>query len=306
MLATRSIALLSLALATGASAHAASFSFAGHTFNQNNTPDQFALIASGSSLGGASFNAQPNRITRSVGFVALSGNANSGIVGQAGFDPSLSLGRQGFAQAGLTQSDGSNSIYASAINLPGGTENGTRRGGFGVSWTGGRSLLVGSGADIVVYESGSAGSPEALMVRARNASTGAWSDWHYNQASGFESYVDASTGGAFAFAFDFSAMGLSLGDLVSEIQVANMLSTDRIDGADGSAGTVRFDGVGNVAGFFNANNIFTAFGSSAYDADPLYIGVLGQVVGGQIIPLPTAGFMGLAGMAGLAARRRRH
>lgn len=306
-------AAVSLALCAGV-ASAASYSFAGFTFDQDRATDTLGLLGDGVNLGGAQFSVNnANRITRSVGFVAISGDANSGIVGQAGFDASRSLGRQGFAQQGLTQSDGSNSIYASAINLPrsndGSNGSNGQRHGLEMAWSN-RALANGAGADFLVYESASnAPGQEAFMIRARNADTGEWSRWYFRDADGFELFTDGPgqtpVEGAHAFAFDMSDLGFADGDLVDSIQLANLRQADRIEGADSTAGFVNFDGTGLMAQFLNGASL-TTYGSGSFDPDPLYAVALGDLVTlGQVIPLPTGGAMALAGLTILGARRRR-
>jgi hypothetical protein len=300
-----------IALASGA-ASAATYSFAGFSFDQDRATDTLGLLGNGDTLGGAAFSAgTASRITRSVGFVAISGNANSGIVGQAGFDPARSLGRQGYAQHSITQDGGApngtnNSLYASAINLPNNNDGGSRRHGLEMSWSGNRALANGAGADFLVYESASsAGGFEAFMIRGRDANTGAWSNWYYQAADGFELYTGTTSEGAHSYGFDMSDLGFAAGALVDAVQLANMRTSDRIAGADGTAGFVSFDGTGVSALWVNGQTT-GAYGGSAYDPDPLYAVALGDLVAvGNVIPLPTGGAMGLAGMLVLGARRRR-
>jgi hypothetical protein len=306
-----------IALASGA-ASAATYSFAGFSFDQDRATDTLGLLGNGDTLGGAAFSSgTATRITRSVGFVAVSGDANSGIVGQAGFDPSRSLGRQAYAQQSLTQDGGApngtnNSLYASGINLPNGNDgsgSGAKRHGIEMSWSN-RVLKNGAGADFLVYESASnATANEAMMVRARSADTGLWSDWYYQDADGFELYTDGPgqtpVEGAHAYAYDMSSLGFADGDLIDAVQLANLTDFDRISGGDATAGFVNFAGVGDLAAFDNGTGA-TVYGSGAYDPDPLYAVALGDLVAvGNVIPLPTGGAMGLAGMLVLGARRRR-
>jgi hypothetical protein len=301
-------AATTLALSAGG-ALAGTYSFAGFSFDQDRATDTLGLLGNSETLGGAAFSSNfATRITRSVGFVAISGNANSGIVGQPGFDPSRSLGRQGFAQQGLTQSDGSNSIYASAINLPNnndGSGSAARRHGLEMSWSN-RALANGAGADFLLYESASSASAqEAFMIRARDADTGEWSRWYFRDADGFENYVESGEG-AHAFAFDMSDLGFADGDLIDMVQLANLKDTDRIDGADSAAGFVNFDGTGLMAQFLNGASL-TSYDDGSFDPDPLYAVALGDLVTlGQVIPLPTGGAMALAGLTILGVQRRRH
>lgn len=301
-------AIATLSLAAGA-ASAASYSFAGFTFDQDRATDTLGLLGNSANLGGAQFSANyANRITQSVAFVASSVGPGNTITGQSGFNDGLSLGRQANAQLSLTQSDGSSSHYASAINLPrGNNANGASdRHGLEMSWSGNRVLSNGAGADFLVYESASTpGAQEAMMIRGRNAVTGAWSDWYYQDADGFENYLGEPGEGAHAYAYDMSDLGFADGDLVDAIQLANLKTSDRISGGDSTAGIVNFDGLGLVAQFMNGLSL-TGHGSDGYDPDPLYAVALGDLVTtGTVIPLPTGGAMGLAGLLAVGARRRR-
>ncbi len=303
-------AIATLSLAAGA-ASAATYSFAGFSFDQDNATDTLGLLGNGDTLGGATFSADyARRITRSVGFVAISGNANSGIVGQAGFDPARSLGRQAYAQHSITQDgnapDGTNnSLYASAINLPNNNDGGSRRHGLEMSWSGNRAMSNGAGADFLVYESASsAGGYEAFMIRGRDANTGAWSDWYYQAADAFELYTGTTSEGAHSYGFDMSDLGFADGALIDSVQLANMRTSDRIAGSDGTAGFVSFDGTGIAALWDNGTTTGT-YSGSAFDPDPLYAVALGDLVSLNAIPLPTGGAMGLAGLLFVGARRRR-
>lgn len=291
-------AFAAIPLAMAAPAQAASFTFATFTFDQDDTPDTFGLLGNGATIGGAQFSSgNATRITRSVGFNSVSGNANAGFVGEPGFDPSLSLGRLGNAQAGLTQSDGSNCLFACAINLPNGNDGRTVRHGIEVSWSGGLVLTNGTGDDFVVFESASSSTGvEGYMVRVGTAG-GAFSDWRFETFDAFEAYTvsPGTTGeGAHATGFDLASFGLGINDTINVIQLANLIAADTI-GADGR---VLFDGTGAAHGF----------GSSSLDPDPLYIAALSAVVdpnASAVVPLPPAGFLLLGALGTLGFFRRR-
>ena len=271
----------------------ADYTFATFTFDQDETPDQLAFLGDSALLGGAQFSAgNVTRITRSVGFVTVSGDANSGFVEEAGFDSSLSLGRQAFDTSGgaVSQSDGTSSVTSSAVNMPNGNNGDSTRHGLSLSWSGGRALENGAGDDFVLYESGSTPtSPEGMMVRV-GLSDGSFSDWYFEEHDAFELYSDSGAGGAggFAIGFDLTDLGVADDELVTTIQIANLVAADTILGGDASAGFVAFDGSGLDHGF----------GSGARDPDPLYLGVLGNVI-------PNPGVLALLGVAGLAGSRRR-
>lgn len=302
-------AIATISLAAGA-ASAAPHIFAGFEFYQANATDTLGLLGNSANLGGAVFSANyANNITQSVGFVAELGNASSGFTAITDFDASRSLGRQANSQLGLTQPDGTSSVYASAVNLPRGNNGAVNRHGLEMSWSGNRALANGADADFLVYESASSsGGYEAFMIRGRDASTGEWSDWYYQAADSFEAYLAGNGSGAHAYAFDMSDLGFADGDLVDAIQLANLRSGDTIDtdrGGSSTAGFVNFDGDGVAAQWFNG---LTAgnYAGDAYDPDPLYAVALGDLVTmGNMIPLPTGGAMGLAGLLVVGARRRR-
>ncbi|MGE0745143.1 MAG: hypothetical protein AB7K86_07850 [Rhodospirillales bacterium] len=274
-------------------ADAASFTWAGYSFIQESTPDVLGLLGNSAVLGGATFSAgNATGITRSVGFQAQpGGSAGSGFTGLPGFLPELSLGRQGFAQQGLSQSDGSNCLFACAVNLPDGNDGNTTRHGLDVSWSGGKTLSNGAGNDFVIYESGSnSTSPEGFMVRVHLVGNG-YSDWLFKSDAGYQVYTNApaTLEGAFATVFDLSDFGLAADVAIDAIQIANLIAADTL----GAGGLVLFDGSGTAPGF----------GSGALDPDPLYVGVLRDLT--NPVPAPHGiGFLGL-GLVGLAVLRRR-
>lgn len=297
-----------LAIATAATAllvasgpaRAVGFTFATYTFEQDYTPDTLALLGNGAVLGGASFSAGTvTNITQSVAFVAASIGPGTTINPQAGFDPSRTLGRQANAQFGLLQPDNTSCVYGCAINMPSGNVGTTVRHGIQASWSGGGQLVNGTGDDFVIYESASGSAVtnrEAYMVRLAFAD-GSYTPWRYEIVDAYENYL-SSTEGATATAFDLSSFGVANGGVIAAIQLANLIATDKVDGAAGF-GNVNFGGVG-----FNPLTTASgvAFATSARDPDPLYIGILGTV---QVVPVPAAVWLfgGALGLLGFARRR---
>ena len=290
------LALLSF-LSTPSTHSASVFSFANYSWEQDNTPDTLILLGNGVTLGGATFSLTlPNRISRSVGFIALSGNATAGFIGAPGFDPSTSLGMQATAQYGLTQSDGSLSLFSAAVNLPNGDNGSSSRNGLSMSWSNGLSLINELGNDFVLYESGSnSTSSEGQMVRVHQTGS-AYSPWFYRAVDAFSVYTNtpSTVEGAFATAFDLSALGIPSGALIDEIQVANLQSSDRIlDFATYAlSGEVVF---GNPTGL-NAKpsvgqlpgmNPQSTFATTALDPDPLYVGIISSLA----VPEPATTFL---------------
>jgi hypothetical protein len=287
-----------------APASAATYSFAGFTYEQDSTPDVLTLLGNSATISGAAFSSgTATAITRSVGFEATGGTANTGFTGQAGFDPSLSLGRQGNAQQGLTQSDGSSCLFACAVNLPNGNNGATTRHGLMVSWQGGLLLTNGAGNDFVIYESASTPTGDEAFMVSLLLSDGSITGWRYEVADGFEAYTETpaqTTVGATATAFDISSFGLGSDALVAGILIANMRTTDKVDGA--GEGNVNFSGVGN-----SPLSRSGAYGSGSFDPDPLYVGILSDLTTSAVplpsaLPLFTTG-LGLLGYVGWRKRK---
>jgi hypothetical protein len=254
-----------LLLAAG-QANAIGFTFATYTFEQDYTPDTLALLGNGANLGGAVMSAgNVVNITQSVAFVAASVGGGGVITPQAGFDPSLTLGRQANAQYGLVQPDTTSCVYGCAINMPAGNVGTTVRHGIQASWSGGRQLVNGTGDDFVIYESSTGtaiSGREAYMVRLGLAD-GSYTGWRYEFVDASEAYL-SSTDGATATAFDLSSFGIADGGVIAAIQIANLIAADRVDGA--GFGNVNFGGVGNTP---LSSGGGAAFGSGARDPDPL-------------------------------------
>jgi hypothetical protein len=159
-------------------------------------------------------------------------------------------------------------------------------------------MVNGTGTDIVIWESGNANQPDAIMARARNAVTQQFTDWYFYTATGSPTV----TGGTvlFSYAYDLSNFGLTNGAQVDLIEMANMVSTDRIDGpgtntANGwvAQGHVRPE----VGGAFSASNpgpdpgnisppYGVPFGGGTYDPDPLYVSVLSGLQNLNVAPVP--------------------
>src|SRR4029079_820545 len=170
-----------------------------------------------------------------------------------------------------------------------------------ISGTGGFAQPVmtnGAGSDFVIWESGDHAQPDALMARVRNAATQQFTDWYY-----FTPSEHAVTGSMlFAFDYDLSNFGLASGAQVDLIEMANMVSTDRI-GAPGTSTANGFVAQGRVlpeaGGAFRLSNpgpdpgnisppYGVPFGNATYDPDPLYVSVLGNLQNLAALPEPAS------------------
>jgi hypothetical protein len=306
VLSFKSLSRLAAAVAVSfcfasSAAHAASFSFAGYTWDQDNTPNIGTRLGNGVNLGGAAFSA------------GLAGTA----AGDVGF-PDVAAGSHGsstFITALTTARLTGVAITANTsrpLNLPSGNNGFTTRHGVELGWTGGRSFVNGIGNDLVLYESGSNGtSPENPMLRVRLAGTSTFSNWYYFAPDAFQLYHGNNTEGAFSTAINLSKLGLAIGDEIDLIQIANLMDADRIAGSvthtfGGNSfgeGRVVFDGSSTVrpdAGAYAVSYRDTGFGNATLDPDPLYVGVLGSE-----IPEPgTLAMVCLALVVAVLVRRR--
>lgn len=250
-----------LALAMASAAWAQPYSFASFTFDQQDSPDIVAHLASGTFSGAivtAAANAGP-----SIG----SGFPSD----RSGFDDGRTLGR-------LIGLYGSGSR---GINLPRGDNGTLARSGFVLSWSGGRKLPNESGDDFVVYESASnATSPEGFMVQVYNVTSATWSDWYYEPADTFQLYVGDPTVGAHATGFDLSDFGLGNGDEIDRIRLVNLTDEDRMLNVS-RVGTVLPEDNGSTSTFTPDPGPlagYSTYGASSLDPDPLYVGALHTAV----------------------------
>ena len=187
------------------------FSFAGFSFEQDQTPTESSLIPVGT-VGGAIITDIPTGTSGLAGFPDAP---------TTGFDPMLTVGNPYSAGP-------SNQLFA--LNLPEANDGTAARSGVELGYAGNLRLGNQAGDDIVIYESGSNSmAPEGFMVRVRNATTGAYTGWYYFAADSFSVYdtTPATVTGGFATAFDFSDLGIPADGYVDRFQIVNLTDEDR-------------------------------------------------------------------------------
>jgi hypothetical protein len=234
------------------------------TFDQAATPNVYSDLPLMALDGGHGVvvNTTPDKTTS--GTSSLSSGFPTAV---AGFDYSLSLGAQIARDTAPTT--------VRFFGLPDSTNNGTtRRSGFSLSWSDDRVMRNSAGtSEFVLYESGSTGVPEPVMVQVRNAVTGVWSDWIYKPAS---SSSAISGGVAFATVYDLSDFGLAIGDTVDAVRVVNIINADRMQ--DSSGVGIVLPGETSPTSTFRPSPgplaSATTFPTGSLDPDPIYFGAL--------------------------------
>jgi hypothetical protein len=266
-------------------------SFGGYSWDQASVPNTGKQLGvndtttrSGASFGPAN-DVNQTRTSSVTGFIESQAGANTGV----GYLSRITQRKTSEAPAVLETSG------TRAINVPQSANINASiiRRGIQVGWNAGTNgfarpvMTNGTGTDLVIWESGDHAQPDAMMTRVRNATTLQFTDWYF-----FTPTEHAVTGSVlFAFAYDLSNFGLGAGAQVDVIEMANMVSTDRINGpgtntANGwvAQGHVR----PQAGGTFSASNpgpdpgnispaYGVPFGNSTYDPDPLYVSVLGNL-----------------------------
>lgn len=287
-------------------------SFGGYTWDQANVPNKGIQLGvdDATTRSGATFGpAQPlTNLTRTGdinGFIEAQPGANTAV----GYLSRITKRRNGDP----TPNAPLESTGRKAVNIPqsntvssGNIGTATIRRGIQTGWAAGTNgfaqpvLRNGTGTDFVIWESGDANQPDAMMVRVRDAASQNFTDWYYVTPT--QNSVTGSV--LFGFAYDLSNFGLPSGRQIDLIEMANMVSTDRIVGpgtntANGwvAQGRVRPE-VGTIGAYSmsmpgpDPGNISpaygTPFGSSTFDPDPLYVSVLGNLQN-FVVPELTSG-----------------
>lgn len=142
-----------------------------------------------------------------------------------------------------------------------------------VDWEGMR-LPNRPGEDIVVYEVGSAGIPEAFMVAVRKKGATTFSPWRYEFANTF-------TSGYFVFAtaFNLDDFGVAEGESIEAIRIANLIAADRVDHSSGQGNVI----LGGGSGFVPLQGPLSdtpgqPYPVTSFDADIVYVGVLHNIL----------------------------
>jgi hypothetical protein len=298
--ASLALTILCSVVANTRSQAAVLLTFGGYQWGQANVPNQGIQlgVVDATARSGASFGpAQP-----SANMTRTSGNITGFIEGQAGVNTGVGyLSRITKRRNGdPTPNAPLESSGTKAVNIPkdrtiGSGDIGTSiiRRGIQVGWSAGTNgfahpvMTNVAGNDFVIWESGDHAQPDAMMTRVRNAVTQQFTPWFYFTPS--EHAVSGSV--LFAFEYDLTNFGFGSGAQIDLIEMANMVSTDRI----AALGTNTANGwvaQGKVwpehGGAFSATNpgpnpgsispaYGTPFGSSTYDPDPLYVSVAGNL-----------------------------
>ncbi|MEC4895289.1 MAG: PEP-CTERM sorting domain-containing protein [Oscillatoria sp. PMC 1051.18] len=246
-----------LGLAISESARAASFTVGGYTWDEANTVTSAEVVE-----GDLAFD---------LGFRTAFNPGSS-------FDPSKSIGQLlGFESGG-----------PSATSVPFPDSNSTEalpnvdRATIELSW-GGLLLPNFDGEDFVIYEAGSATSPEGFSVSVFNTLTNEWTNKRYEFFDSFD-----QPNGVLATAFDLDDFGLDSDALISAIRITNLFNSEAANGADkvddpSGEGNVLFAGnAGYEDGFALLN---TANGSEyptgSLDTDLVYLAGLHDIISSE-------------------------
>ena len=148
---------------------------------------------------------------------------------------------------------------------------------------GGFEVPNGPGDDVIVYETGEPiTEPEAFAVAFRNARTGVWSAFRYEQPDGFDSGAEL-----FVTAFDLGDFGPAVADAMRVANVFNAEAAsgeDRVTGASGEGVVIR----AGEPGWDTASPLLTPAGAPyatpQLDTDLIYVVSLHPTVAARCCP----------------------
>jgi VCBS repeat-containing protein len=185
------------------------FTFDGITFDQAFTPNSYKSLAAGT-------------YSNAIVTVVPSGTASEVL----GF-PDSTAGFLGLLSVGMQFRDENSAAGTRALNLPAGNNGAANRSGFELGWTSGVMLTNLTGDDFVVFEAGSAGSPEAYMVQVHDALDDVWSPWVYITPQSVANYNGLSDV-LFSTKFNLDSFGIAANGRVDAIRIANITDEDRM------------------------------------------------------------------------------
>ena len=197
--------------------------------------------------------ASPDQVVKVEG--TFGGTFGTGFAPGLGWDPTRSAGD---VEDSVTVSPNS-SIALGANN------NATTVGVVEFSWSSGLELLNGAGDELIVYEAGGPGAPEAFAVAV--LVDGVWSDYRYEFSNGFQTESTVGSG-HFWTGFDLADFGVGAGEAVSAVRIRNLIASDLVSGADGQGvvGTTGFTPLTAPGGL--------GYAADRFDADITFLGVL--------------------------------
>lgn len=230
------------------------FTFDGITFDQAFTPNSYKSLAAGT-------------YSDAIVTVVPSNTANS-LPGfpdtTTTFFASLSIGRQ--------FEDSASASTTKALNLPAGNNGTANRSGFELGWTSGVMLTNLTGDDLVVFEAGSAGSPEAYMVQVHNAVDDVWSAWVYIAPQSFANY-NGQSDVLYSTKFNLDAFGIPANGRVDAIRIANITDEDRMADLSGE-GVVLPEDAGMTSTTLPKAPGGGTYAGGSLDPDIVYVGGL--------------------------------
>jgi hypothetical protein len=282
---------------------AVTLSFGPYVWDQANEPNTGIQLGVNDTTtrSGATFgSANDTNMTRTgniTGFIEAEPGANTGV----GYLSRITQRRTSEAPAVLETTG------TRAINIPqsANINSSIIRRGIQVGWTPNTDgfahpvMTNGPGTDFVIWESGDANQPDAMMARVRNAVTQQFTDWFYFTPTQYS--VSGSV--LFANAYDLSNFGLAANAQVDLIEMANIVSTDRIDATVAGAGPNGYAAQGRVlpekGGAFGPTNpgpdpgnisppYGVPYGGGTYDPDPLYVSILSNLQNLSVAPEPSS------------------